>query len=147
MQKFNSVDSDFEARVREGFERQQLMASIGAQLIKVAPGEVQIEMPFNQAWTQQHGYIHAAIITGLVDSACGFAAYTLMPADAGVLSVEFKVNLLSPAKGEMFRAVGRVIKSGRTLTVCNGEVVAVEKGNEKIVAVMQATMMSVSNKD
>ncbi|HEX8888725.1 MAG TPA: PaaI family thioesterase [Pyrinomonadaceae bacterium] len=141
------MDSDFEARVREGFERQQLMASIGAQLIKVAPGEVQIEMPFNQAWTQQHGYIHAAIITGLVDSACGFAAYTLMPADAGVLSVEFKVNLLSPAKGEMFRAVGRVIKSGRTLTVCNGEVVAVEKGNEKIVAVMQATMMSVSNKD
>jgi uncharacterized protein (TIGR00369 family) len=147
MQKFNPVDSDFEARVREGFERQQLMASIGAQLTKVAPGEVQIEMPFNEAWTQQHGYIHAAIITGLVDSACGFAAYTLMPAGAGVLSVEFKVNLLSPAKGEMFRAIGRVIKAGRTLTVCNGEVVAVEKGNEKIVAMMQATMMMVVNRD
>jgi len=144
MQNFNPPDSDFEARVRRGFQKQRLMATIGAQLTKVAPGEVHIEMPFNDAWTQQHGYIHAAIITGLVDSACGFAAYTLMPADSEVLSVEFKVNLLSHAKGERFKAVGRVIKAGRTLTVCSGEVVAVEKGNEKLVAMMQATMMAVS---
>ena len=144
MQNFNPPDSDFEARVRKGFQKQQLMTTIGAEMTKVAPGEVHMEMPFNDAWTQQHGYIHAAIITGLVDSACGFAAYTLMPADPEVLSVEFKVNLLSPAKGERFRAVGRVIKSGRTLTVCNGEVVAVEKGNEKLIAIMQATMMTVS---
>src|SRR3954465_5883936 len=119
MQNFNPPDADFEARVRDGFQRQQLMASIGARLTRVAPGEVHIEMPFNQAWTQQHGFIHPAIITGKIDSACGFAAYTLMPAGSGVLSVEFKVNLLSPARGERFRAVGRVVKAGRTLTVCN----------------------------
>ena len=145
MQSFNPPDSEFESRVRDEFQRQQLMATIGAQMTKVVPGEVRIEMLFNQAWTQQHGYIHAAIITGIVDSACGFAAYTLMPADAGVLSVEFKVNFLSPAKGERFIAIGKVIKSGRTLTVCSGEVIAVEKGNEKLIATMQATMMTVSS--
>lgn len=143
MQKFIPIDTDFEARVRAGFDSQQLMVNIGAKMTRVVPGEVQIEMPFNQAWTQQHGYIHGAIITGLVDSACGFAAYTLMPPGAGVLSVEFKVNNLNPATGEMFRAVGRVVKAGRTLTVCNGEVLAFEGGNEKLVAVMQATMMAI----
>lgn len=112
-------------------------------MTRVAPGEVHIEMPFDAAWTQQHGYIHAGIITSIVDSACGFAAYTLMQASSGVLTVEYKVNLLSPAKGERFIGIGRVIKPGRTLTICNGEVLAVEKGEQKLIAAMQATMMAV----
>ena len=120
------------------------MRLIGARIVELAPGYCSIELPYRDDLAQQHGYIHAAIITGLVDSACGFAAYTLMPAGSEVLSVEFKVNLLSPAKGERFRAVGRVIKAGRTLTVCSGEVVAIEKGDEKLIATMQATMMTVS---
>jgi uncharacterized protein (TIGR00369 family) len=143
MQIFHPADADFEARTRHGFSLQQLMATIGARMAKVVPGEVHIEMPFNPAWTQQHGYIHAGVITSIVDSACGFAAYTLMPAGSGVLTVEYKVNFLSPARGELFTGVGRVIKPGRTLTVCNGEVMALEKGEQRLIATMQATMMAV----
>jgi uncharacterized protein (TIGR00369 family) len=143
MQKFIPPDQDFESRVHHGFNRQQLMATIGAKMTRVSPGEVHIELPFNSAWTQQHGYLHAGIITSIVDSACGFAAYTLMPASSGVLTVEFKVNLLSPAKGEVFIGIGRVIKPGRTLTVCNGEVLAIEGTKQKVIAAMQATMMAV----
>jgi uncharacterized protein (TIGR00369 family) len=146
MQKFDPPDSDFESRVRYGFSLQQLMTTIDARMTKVVPGEVHIELPFNQAWTQQHGYIHAGIITSIVDSACGFAAYTLMPACSGVLTVEYKVNFLSAAKGERFVGIGRVIKPGRRLTVCNGEVYAVEKGEEKLIASMQATMIAVGDK-
>jgi uncharacterized protein (TIGR00369 family) len=146
MQKFDPPDSDFESRVRYGFSLQQLMTTIDARMTKVVPGEVHIELPFNQAWTQQHGYIHAGIITSIVDSACGFAAYTLMPASSGVLTVEYKVNFLSAAKGERFVGIGRVIKPGRRLTVCNGEVYAVEKGEEKLIASMQATMIAVGDK-
>lgn len=142
--RFDPADPDYESRVRAGFNLQQVMATIGARLTEVAPGEVFIELPFSPALTQQHGYLHAGIITSIVDSACGFAAFTLMPASAGVLTVEYKVNLLSPAKGELFIASGKVIKPGRTLTVCNGEVFAVDKGARKLIAIMQATMMAVS---
>jgi uncharacterized protein (TIGR00369 family) len=144
MERFNPSDPEFESRARAGFNLQQLMATIGAEMTRVLPGEVHIEFPFNAAWTQQHGYIHAGVITSIVDSACGFAAYTLMPATAGVLTVEYKVNFLSPAKGERFIAIGRVVKPGRTLTVCNGEVWAVDDGQRKLIATMQATMMAVS---
>ncbi|HSE98229.1 MAG TPA: PaaI family thioesterase [Blastocatellia bacterium] len=143
MQRFNPPDPDFESRVRLGFNLQQLMASIDARMTIVTPGEVHIKIPFNPAWTQQHGYMHAGIITSIVDSACGFAAYTLMPASSGVLTVEYKVNFLSPARGEGFIGIGRVIKPGRTLTVCSGEVLALEKGEQKLIATMQATMMAV----
>ena len=143
MKKFDPPDPDFESRVRQGFNLQQLMATIGAKMTRVAAGEVHIELPFSRAWTQQHGYIHAGIITSIVDSACGFAAYTLMPTSSGVLTVEYKVNLLSPAKGEMFTAIGRVIKPGRTLTICSGEVLSLERGEQKLIAAMQATMMAV----
>ena len=112
-------------------------------MTEVSPGEVRIELPFSSAWTQQHGYIHAGIITTIADSACGYAAYTLMTSTVGILTVEYKVNLLSPARGERFIAVGKVIKPGRTLTVCGGEVFAVEKGGEKLIATMQATMMAI----
>jgi uncharacterized protein (TIGR00369 family) len=142
MKSFVPIDPDFETRVRLGFSRQQLMTSLGAEMTKVAPGEVHIQMPFNPAWTQQNGFIHAGIVTSIVDSACGYAAYTLMPAGSGVLTVEYKVNFLSPAKGERFVGIGRVIKPGRTLTVCAGEVLAYEKSGEKLIATMQATMMT-----
>src|ERR1044071_2006595 len=100
MQSFDPPDPDFESRVRYGFSLQQLMSSIGASMVKVSPGEVHIEAPFHYAWTQQHGYVHAGIITSIVDSACGFAAYSMMPVGVGVLSVEYKINLLNPARGE-----------------------------------------------
>jgi uncharacterized protein (TIGR00369 family) len=121
------------------------MTTIGARMTKVVPGEVSIELPFNSAWTQQNDFIHAGIITSIVDSACGYAAYTLMPANSGILTVEYKVNFLNPAKGERFIAVGRVIKPGRTLTVCSGEVVAIDKDEQKLIATMQATMMGLSS--
>ena len=112
-------------------------------MTRVAPGEVHIELPFSLAWSQQNGYIHAGIITSIVDSACGYAAYSLMAKSSGVLTVEYKVNFLSPARGERFIGIGRVVKPGRTLTVCSGEVVAVEAGEEKLIATMQATMMAI----
>jgi len=93
--------------------------------------------------TQQHGYIHAGIVTTVVDSACGYAAYTLMPAESEVLTIEYKVNFLSPAKGNGFKGIGRVLRPGRNITVCSGDVIAFDKGKEKIVATMLATMISV----
>ena len=117
------------------------MKTIGAKLVKMSPGEVVIEFPYDQSLTQQNGYIHAGIVTTIVDSACGYAAYTLMPADSDVLTIEYKVNFMSPAKGETFRCLGKVLKSGRTITVCTGDVVAIEDDKEKVVATMQATMI------
>ena len=141
-----SVDRDFEHRVRASFEQQSLMKTIGAHVTKVAAGEVMIELPFRSDLTQQHGFIHAGVITAIVDSACGYAALSLMPADSGVLTVEYKANFISPARGSKFIATGRVVKSGRTLTVCTGEVVASEDGKETIVATMLATMMRLQEK-
>jgi uncharacterized protein (TIGR00369 family) len=141
MQELEPPDPNFEARVRASFSAQPLMRTLGARIIHIAPGAVQIELPFNPALTQQDGFIHAGAITSIVDSACGYAAFSLMPAGAAVLTVEFKVNLLSPAKGERFVAIGTVVKPGRTLTVCSGEVVAYADGETKPVALMQATMM------
>ena len=141
--RFDPRDPDFEGRVRASFARQRAMATIGAQLVRVVPGEVELEMPFREDLTQQHGFLHAGIVTALVDSACGYAALSVLDRDAAVLSVEFKVNLLAPARGERMRAVGRVVKPGRTLVVCTGEVVAVAGRAESVVALIQATMMAV----
>jgi uncharacterized protein (TIGR00369 family) len=144
MQAFNPPDPGFESRVRSSFGLQQLMKTIHAELVQVSPGEVHIEIPFQDALTQQNGFIHAGIITSIVDSACGYAAYSLMAAASGVLTVEYKINLLSPAIGERFLAIGRVRKPGRTLTVCEGDVFAHTQGEEKLVATMLATMMRLS---
>ena len=144
MPKSDPLDPDFEPRVRASFNTQQVMQAIGARLLTVGSGEARIELPFRSELTQQHGYIHAGIIGAIADSACGYAAYTLMPADSEVLTVEYKVNFLAPAKGEKFVAIGKAIKPGRTLTVCAGEVWAYDKSATKQVAVMQATMMMVS---
>lgn len=146
MTHWSVPDPEFEARVRDGFARQRLMTTLGASLEHVAPGEVRIAVPFSEAWTQQHGYLHAGIVTTVVDTACGFAAYTLMAPDVGVLTVEFKVNFMNPARGQRFVTVGRVVKAGRTLTVCQGEVHAEDAGKIVPIALMQATMMAVSTK-
>ncbi len=132
------------ARVRASFARQAFMHTLGAELAHVAPGAVTIELPCRPALAQQAGSLHAGAVTAIVDSACGYAALTTMPPDADVVSVEFKVNLLAPAGGERLRATGRVLRAGRTLVVCAGEVHArAPGGSETLVAVMQATMMAV----
>jgi uncharacterized protein (TIGR00369 family) len=140
---FAPQDTNFEQRVRSSFARQRLMQTIGASLTRVAPGMVEIALPFREDLTQQHGYLHAGIVTSIVDSACGYAAMSLTPADADILSVEYKINLLSPAKGERMIARGRVVRAGRSLTVCAGDCFAVNDGQEKLVATMIATMMRV----
>src|SRR5262252_2076968 len=141
--RFDPRDPAFETRVRASYARQRAMHTIGARLVRVEPGEVELELPFREDLTQQHGFLHAGIVTTLADSACGYAALSLMDRESAVLSVEYKVNLLAPAVGERMRAIGRVIKPGRTLLICTGEVIAVAGGAETIVTVMQGTMMAV----
>ena len=137
--------TSLETRIQNSFEQQRVMRLLNAKLAKVSPGEVHIELPFQPQLTQQHGYLHAGIITTVVDSACGYAAYVLMPPESEVLSVEFKINFLHPARGERFLAVGKVVKPGRTLMICSGELHAFEAGEQKQVALMQATMICVNN--
>ena len=140
--KFGASNPSFATDVRESFDRQSLMATIGAQLVSVEPGSVQIAIPYRSDLTQQHGYLHAGIVTTIADSACGYAAYTLMPPDSDVLSVEFKVNLLRPAKGNNFLAVAEVLKPGRTLTVVRADVFSIGEDDERqIIATMQGTMI------
>lgn len=119
------------------------MRTLGARLLKVAAGETEIELPFRSDLCQQDGYLHAGVVTTIVDNACGYAAYTLMPPSTGVLTVEFKLNMLSPAIGESIRARGRVTKAGRWITVCAGDVFAAAGGREKLVATMLATLMTI----
>ena len=142
MTQARASDPNFESRIRSSFERQGIMKTIGARLLSVAPGEVRIELPWSEAVTQQHGFVHAGILSTIADNACGYAAYTLMPAGSDVLGVENKINFLAPARGERLVSVGRVVKAGRTLAVCTGEVWAHENGKETLVAVMQTTMMT-----
>lgn len=142
MQSVVPLDPDFEARVRASFARQGVMRTIGARLGKVAPGAVEIELPFRADLTQQHGFVHGGIVTTIADSACGYAALSLMAPAAAVLTVEYKVNLLSPARGERFLARARVLRPGRTLSVCEADVVALNGGAETPVARMLATMMA-----
>ncbi|HEY7348653.1 MAG TPA: PaaI family thioesterase [Ktedonobacterales bacterium] len=146
MSHFIPQDAGFEARVRTSFTRQQVMITLGATMTHVAPGEIEIQLPFRPDLTQQNGFLHAGIITTIVDSACGYAAFSLMPADVGVLTVEYKVNFLAPAQGAFFAARGRVTRPGRTITVCSGEVVAVQEGHELLIATMLATMMAVRDR-
>jgi uncharacterized protein (TIGR00369 family) len=141
MPPFEPHDPHFEARVRESFARQTIMATIGATLTVVQPGAVEIRLPFRADLCQQHGFLHAGIVTTIVDSACGYAAGSLMSPDDGVLSIEFKINLLAPAIGDYFIARGHVTRAGRTIMVCSGDVLAVTSEAEKHVATMLATMM------
>jgi uncharacterized protein (TIGR00369 family) len=130
-------------QVRDSLKRQSFMRLLGAHAPLVEPGHVVIELPFRADLCQQNGYLHAGVVTSVADSACGYAALTLMPPGSDVLSVEFKVNLLAPGRGELFRAEARVVRSGRTLTVCQAEVTAVTAGRPDVsVALMQATMIA-----
>src|SRR2546426_12311602 len=133
MLSFAAQDPEFDSNVRRSFEGLTLMRTVGARLQHVAPGEVEIDLPFREDLTQHHGYVAAAVLTAIVDVACGYAAMTLMPSGASVLTVEYKVNFLSPAQGERMLARGRVIRPGRTVTVCAGDVLAVIGGKGKIV--------------
>jgi len=136
------LNPDFESAVRASFDRQQIMNLIGAELGTVEPGIVEIGFRFRPELTQQNGYIHAGVLTTVADSACGYAAFSLMPAGAAVLSVEFKVNLLRPARGQSFVARAEVIKAGRTLSVVRADVFGIDdQGERERVATMQGTMM------
>lgn len=139
--------TDFAARVRDSFARQGAMQTLGATLSLIAPGAVDIELPWAGGLTQQHGFLHAGMVATALDSACGYAGLTLMGPDAAVLTVEFKINLLAPAKGKRFRMEGRVLKPGRTITVCEGRAFATEGSHEKLVATMGCTLMAVTGRD
>jgi uncharacterized protein (TIGR00369 family) len=140
-------DPAFESRVRESFARQGLMSTLGASLRRVLPGEVEIEAGFRADLSQQHGFLHAGVVTALVDSACGYSALTLSPPETEVLTVEYKVNFLAPAAGGGLVARGRVVKRGSRITVCSGEAVIVDGDREKSVATMLATMLIVGPTD
>ena len=136
--------SNAQERVTASFASQGLMATLGAELVYVSDGEVQIALPFSEQLSQQHGYAHAGAIASIVDSACGYAALTQAPPECEVVTAEFKINLLRPAIGERFLAIGKVQSAGRRLTVCTGEVHAFSGDASKVVALMQATIANVS---
>jgi uncharacterized protein (TIGR00369 family) len=144
-----AADAGFEQRTRDSFARQNAMHTLGAALEDVKPGRVVITMAHRDALTQQHGYIHAGMLAAALDSACGYAAFSLMPADAAVLTIEFKINLLAPAKGPRFRFEGQVVKPGRTISVVEGRAYqhAEDGADEKLVATMNATVMTVQGRD
>ena len=139
--------ADYAGRVRSSFARQGAMQTLGATLGLLEPGAVDIELPWAPGLTQQHGFLHAGMVATALDSACGYAGFTLMGQDAAVLTIEFKINLLAPAKGERFRVEGRVIKPGRTITVCEGRAYAIENHQEKLIATMGCTLMAVTGRD
>ena len=140
-------DPNYAERVRASFARQLVMGTIGARLSRVEPGAVDIAMPFRRDLGQQHGYLHAGIVSTVLDSACGYAAMSLNASGTAVLAVEFKVNFVAPAVGDDMVARGTVVKPGRTLTICRGEAFARSAGKETLVAVMQSTIMNVAGRD
>jgi len=140
---FQPFDPDFDKRVRASFAQQKAMATLGIAIERLAAGEIELAMPYSEAYTQQHGFMHAGIITAALDSACGYASFSLMPANAEILTVEFKTNLLAPAKGTHFVFRARVVKPGRTITVCEAQAYAVSGDGEKLVATMTGTLMAI----
>jgi uncharacterized protein (TIGR00369 family) len=136
--------TEIDARIRTSFARQTMMTTLGAEIDAVRAGEVEIVLPFSDRILQQHEFIHAGAVATIADSACGYAALTVMPRDAAVLTTEFKINLLAPAKGERLRAIGRVVRSGKKLVITLGEVFAEDGGARKQVALITATMMVVN---
>lgn len=144
------ADADFARRVRDSFARQAIMATLGASLGEVAAGRVELHLPHRDALTQQHGFLHAGVVATVLDSACGYAAFSLMPEDAAVLTIEFKINLLAPARGPLLRCVGQVTKAGRTISVADA--VAWQRdgegdGPETRIATMTATIMTVRGRE
>lgn len=140
---FQAQDADFDSRVRASFARQRVMQTLGIEIVRLAPGEIDLAMAYDAAYSQQHGFTHAGIISAALDSACGYAAFSLMAPDAAVLTVEFKTNLLAPASGERFLFRAHVVKPGRTLTVCEAQAFAVTDKGERLIATMTGTLMAV----
>jgi uncharacterized protein (TIGR00369 family) len=145
--RFEPKVPDYAGRVRASFARQAAMQTIGAALEEVEPGRVVIGLPWAQPLTQQHGFLHAGMVATALDSACGYAGFSLMGEDAAVLTIEFKINLLAPARGERFRMEGLVIKPGRTITVAEGRAFAIDGGSQKLIATMNATLMAVIGRE
>jgi uncharacterized protein (TIGR00369 family) len=132
---------DFEAVIRESFGRQAHMATLGVSIERIAPGECDLRLPYSAAFCQQNGYMHAGAVASVADSANGYAAYSLAPPETDVLAVEFKINLLAPAQGSHFLAKGRVLRAGRTLTVCQADVFALGGAESHLVATMLSTII------
>ena len=146
MAQFEPRNPLYEQRVRDSFALQGVMHHMGAQLGLIAPGAVDIELAWAKELTQQHGFLHAGVVSAALDSACGYAAFTLMVPEAEILTIEFKINLLAPAQGERFRMEGRVLKPGRTITVCEGRAYALHGGGEKLIATMGCTLMAIAGR-
>ena len=142
MVSFKPKDPQHRSRVEASFNQQQVMKTLSVEIESLQPGEIELIMPYGVAYTQQHGFMHAGIIATVLDNACGYAAFSLMPDDAAILTVEFKTNLLAPARGERFLFRGKVVKPGRTITVCEAQAFAVGGGEEKLVATMTGTLMA-----
>ena len=147
MSVFTPQDPDYIHKVKDSFQRQNAMATIGTRIEKLEPGLVELAFEYDASLTQQHGFIHAGIVSTVMDSACGYAGFSLMPENTAVLTIEFKVNLLAPAQGESFVAIGKVKKPGRTITVADGELYAIRDGQRKLVATMTGTLMTIANRD
>lgn len=143
MSDFQPKSTDYTAKVLGSFSRQPAMHSLGVEVSGLEPGRIELTMPYKADFTQQHGFVHAGIISTALDSACAYAAFSLMEDDAAVLTVEFKINLIAPADGERFIFRAEVVKPGRTLTVVNGTAYAVKDGSEKAVAMMTGTIMAI----
>ena len=146
MAVFEPKDPLFETRVRDSFLRQGVMKTLDVEIVGLRPGEIDLAMPYASAFTQQHGFLHAGIVATVLDSACGYAAFSLMPADASILTIEFKTNLLAPARGARFLFKGKVVKPGRT-TVCEGNAFAIDGGEEKLIATMTGTLMALFGRE
>jgi uncharacterized protein (TIGR00369 family) len=144
---FEPRDPNYRARVHASFARQRAMRSFQIALARLDPGVVELTFPYQIELTQQHGFLHAGVVCTALDSGCGYAAFSLMPADAAVLTVEFKVNLLAPAAGDAFRVVAQVVKAGRTLTICRADAYAQQEGRQRHVATMTGTLMALFGRD
>jgi uncharacterized protein (TIGR00369 family) len=147
MAGFQPRNPDFRKLATGTFERQRAMRTLGISIARLEPGEVDLAMAYSPDLTQQNGFVHAGVITAGLDSACGIAAFTLMPAGSDILTVEFKTNLLAPAKGERFVFRGVVVKAGRTLTVCEGRAYAWHEGIETLIATMTGTLMALPRRE
>lgn len=143
MQRYEPSDPNFESRVRASFARQGVMSHIGAKMLTVEAGRCEICLPYGERVSQQHGFFHGGIVATIADSAAGYAGFSLMPAEAGVLTVEFKINLMAPADGDLLVARGSVVRPGRTLTVSHAEVTVRRDGEERVCGFLQQTLMTI----
>jgi uncharacterized protein (TIGR00369 family) len=147
LRNFSPPDPDYRTRVEASFARQRVMETLGVRIAELQPGRIKLEMPYAAEFTQQHGFLHAGIVATALDSACGYAGFSLMAMDAAVLTVEFKTNLLAPAKGQRFIFIGEVLKPGRTLTVAEAKAFAIDGDEQKLIATMTATLMAITGRE